>query len=132
MDWTYSCPHCSATLNPKDTIVLRAEQDGRRFLVGFHPQPGNYEVELPPGEEMAPGTRWEFFCPSCDASLVSELSEDLCALDVTSPGEPHRVYFSRIAGEEATFVVSAEGLLKDYGIHTDRYVEHMVHNKYMR
>ena len=35
-------------------------------------------------------------------------------------------------GEEATFTVSAEGLLNDYGIHTDRYLEHMVHNKYMR
>jgi len=36
------------------------------------------------------------------------------------------------AGEEATFVVTAEGLLKDYGIHTDRHLEHMVHTKYMR
>jgi hypothetical protein len=81
---------------------------------------------------MARGTRWELSCPVCDRSLVSELSEDLCALDVQSAGETHRVYFSRIAGEEATFVVSAEGLLKDYGIHTDQYLEHMVHEKYMR
>jgi hypothetical protein len=29
-------------------------------------------------------------------------------------------------------VVSAEGLLKDYGIHTDRYLEQMIHSKYMR
>jgi hypothetical protein len=68
----------------------------------------------------------------CEKSLLSELSEDLCALDVTSPGETHRIYFSRIAGEEATFVVSAEGMLKDYGIHTDRYLEHLIHEKYMR
>jgi hypothetical protein len=113
-------------------VVLLAESGDRRFLAGLHPQPGNYEVELPPGEEMPPGTRWEFFCPVCERSLVSELSEDLCALVVTSPGEPRSVYFSRIAGEEATFVVSAEGLLKDYGIHTDRYLERLVHAKYMR
>jgi hypothetical protein len=119
-------------LNPEERVVLRAEREGHRFLAGFHPQPGNYEVELPPGEEMAPGTRWDFVCPVCDESLVSELSDDLCALDVHLPGETHRVYFSRIAGEEATFMVSAEGLLRDYGIHTDRYVEHMVHTKYMR
>jgi hypothetical protein len=49
-----------------------------------------------------------------------------------SCGETHRVYFSRIAGEEATFVVSAEGMLKDYGIHTDRYLEDMIHNIYKR
>ena len=132
MDWTYSCPHCDAILNPEERVVLRAEHGNRRFLVGLHPQPGNYEVELPPGEEMAPGTRWELFCPVCEKSLVSELSEDLCALDVRTGGEVHRVYFSRIAGEEATFVVSAEVLLKDYGIHTDRYLEQLVHAKYMR
>ena len=132
MRWTYSCPHCRSLLNPGERVVLRAQRDEHRFLVGFHPQPGNYEVELPPGEEMAAGSRWDFFCPVCDESLVSELSDDLCALDVHASGETYRVYFPRIAGEEATFVVTAEGLLKDYGIHNDRYVEHLVHSKYMR
>ena len=132
MNWVYSCPHCEATLNPEERVVLRVESQGRSFLAGFHPQPGVYEVELPPGEIMAQGSRWEFFCPVCERSLVSELSDDLCALDVHVGDEVHRVYFSCIAGEEATFVVSAEGLVRDYGIHTDRYLERMVHSKYMR
>jgi hypothetical protein len=29
-------------------------------------------------------------------------------------------------------MVTAEGLLKDYGVHTDRYLEHLVHLKYMK
>ncbi len=128
----YSCPHCRSILNPEERVVLHAGSGDHRFLAGLHPQPGNYEVELPPGESMPEGSRWEFFCPVCDKSLTSELSEDLCALDVHSAGETHRVYFSRIAGEQATFVVSAEGLLKDYGIHTDRYLEQMIQSKYMR
>lgn len=132
MRWTYSCPHCDATLNPEESIVLRAERNGRRMLVGLHPQPGNYEVELPPGKTMAAGTRWDFSCPVCDHTLVSELSDDLCAIDMCSHDERHRVYFSRIAGEEATFVVSAEGMLTDHGIHTDQYLEHLVHLKYMK
>jgi hypothetical protein len=132
MRWKYSCPHCQAPLNPEERVVLLAVSGDRRFLAGLHPQPGNYEVELPEGEEMAAGTQWEFFCPVCEKSLVSEISEDLCALDYVSCGETHRVYFSRIAGEEATFVVSAEGMLKDYGIHTDRYLEDMIHNIYKR
>lgn len=132
MHWLYSCPHCQATLNPGERIVLRAAGEGRSFAVGLHPQPGNYSVELPPGEVMTQGSRWEFFCPVCERSLASELSDDLCALDLLTAGECHRVYFSRIAGEEATFVVSAEGLIKDFGIHTDRYLEHLVHSKYMR
>jgi hypothetical protein len=132
MHWTYSCPHCGAVLNPEGPIVLRAESEGRRLRVGFHPQPGNYEVELPPGETMAPGSRWAFSCPVCDHELSSELNDDLCALDMRSTGEQHRVYFSRITGEQATFVVSAEGMLADHGVHTDRYLEHLVHKKYMR
>jgi len=132
MHWTYSCPVCGSPLNPGEWVVLCAEREGHRFLAGFHPQPGNYEVELPPGEEMPVGSVWDFYCPVCERSLTSELSDELCALDVRMAGESHRVYFSRIAGEEATFVVTAEGLLKDYGIHTDRYLEHMVHTKYMR
>ena len=76
---------------------------------------------------------WLFLrCPVCDHTLASELSDDLSELDLHSASETHRVYFSRIAGEEATFVVSAEGMLKDYGIHTDRYLENLVHLKYMR
>ncbi len=132
MRWTYSCPHCHAVLNANETIMLRAERKDRRFLIGLHPQPGNYEVELPPGEKMRAGSKWSFSCPVCEHSLVSELSEDLCALDMTSPSEEHRIFFSRVTGEQATFTVSAEGLLTDHGIHTDKYLEHLVHRKYMR
>ena len=132
MHWTYSCPHCSATLNPDETIVLRAERDDRRFLVGFHPQPGNYEVDVPEGEEIDAGSRWTFHCPVCDQSLTSELSDDLCALDMQLHDECHRVYFAPVAGEKATFVVSAEGMLTDHGVHTDKYLEHLIHQKYMK
>jgi hypothetical protein len=132
MHWTYSCPHCRAMLNPDETIILLAEVEDRHLLVGFHPQPGNYQVYLPPGCHMVAGSRWQLSCPVCRQSLVTELSDDLCALDVHIGSDTHRVYFSRIAGEQATFMVTAEGLLKDYGIHTDRYLEHLVHLKYMR
>jgi len=119
-------------LNPDETIILLAEVEDRSLLVGFHPQPGNYQVYLPPGCHMVAGSRWQLSCPVCRQSLVTELSDDLCALDVHIGSDTHRVYFSRIAGEQATFMVTAEGLLKDYGIHTDRYLEHLVHLKYMR
>lgn len=132
MNWSYSCPHCRAILNPDETIVLLADDGSRHFLAGLHPQPGNYEMFLPAGLEAVKGSRWDFQCPVCRASLISDLADDLCAIDVQSGGNAHRVYFSRIAGEKATFVVSAEGLLKDYGLHTDRYLEHMVHAKYLR
>ena len=68
----------------------------------------------------------------CRQALTTDISDDLCALDVHSGGDSHRIYFSRVAGEQATFMITAEGLLKDYGVHTDRYLERLVHQKYMR
>jgi hypothetical protein len=132
MHWIYSCPHCQATLNPADTIILLARCEDRQLMMGLHPQPGNYQVYLPTGEEIAPGSRWMFSCPVCREALVTEVSDDLCALDLHTEGDTHRIFFSRVAGEQATFMVTAEGMLKDYGIHTDRYLEHLIHLKYMK
>jgi hypothetical protein len=44
MSWSYSCPHCSAGLNPDETIVLVGELGDQRILVGLHPEPGNYQA----------------------------------------------------------------------------------------
>ena len=130
MKWIYSCPHCNGTLNPDDSVMLVANHAGLKVLVGLHPEPGVYTMHVPPEVDIREGSRWELSCPLCRADLRSELNEDLCALDMTCGGDPHRVYFSRIAGERATFVVTAEGLLSDFGVHTDRYLEHLVHDSF--
>jgi len=132
MRWTYSCPHCHGVLNPDESIILLADLGDRQILAGLHPQPGNYEVYLPADVEVESGSRWAFSCPVCRQALTTEISEDLCALDMHTGGDAHRIYFSRVAGEQATFTITAEGLLKDYGVHMDQYLEHMVHLKYMR
>ena len=121
MSWTYSCPHCHAMLNPDETIVLIARQGSERLLVGFHPKPGNYKVYMPPGVEVEEGSRWDFFCPVCQRDLVSELADELCAVDITTEHESHRVFFSRVAGTKATFVVSAEGLQGQHGKDVEKH-----------
>lgn len=121
MRWSYSCPHCGAGLNPDETIILVGEHGETRMMVGFHPQPGNYRAHLPPGVEVEHGSTWSFFCPVCRASLVTEVSESLCALDMHTEGTRHRVYFSRIAGEQATFVVSAEALVERHGSDAEKH-----------
>jgi hypothetical protein len=120
MRWSYSCPHCRATLNREETIMLNATCGSNRIMIGFHPMPGNYEISLPPGFEIEPGSRWSFSCPSCRKSLESEVSPDLCALDMVTKNTRHRVYFSPVAGEHATFVISAEGIER-FGEHADRH-----------
>ena len=110
MSWNYFCPHCSAGLNPDETIILIGECGGRRTLVGFHREPGDYRSYVPPEVVVVPGSRWDFACPVCQQSLASKIEGGLCAIDGLREGMRHRVYFSPVAGEQATFLVSAEGI----------------------
>lgn len=121
MRWTYLCPHCGAMLNPDETVILIGQHGDTRILLGFHPEPGTYRAYLPPGADVVEGTTWDFSCPLCHASLGTDVAPELCALDVLTSGQRLRVYFSRKAGERATFVVTAEGLVKRFGDHSERH-----------
>ena len=120
MRWNYSCPHCAGILSREDSIMLIATHGEDRIIIGFHPAPGNYEISLPPGYVIEEGSRWEFFCPLCHESLVSDVSEELCCLVMVTKDMRHRVYFSRTAGDHATFVISAEGIER-HGEHAERH-----------
>ena len=126
MRWTYACPHCDAMLNPDETVVLIGECGPHRILIGFHPEPGTYRAYLPPKFRLEEGSLWDFSCPVCSRSLVAEINPEFCALDVATQGVRHRLYFSRTAGEQATFVITAEGVTsmgKDSGKHSLEILE---------
>lgn len=131
MHWTYSCPHCHGSLNPEQSVILVAEHAGKKVLVGLHPEPGVYSMHASQEIDIRVGSRWELRCPLCQADLRSDLNEDLAHLEMLCGGEPHQVYFSRVAGEQATFVLTAEGLMHDHGIHTDHYLEDLVHKSFL-
>ena len=120
MRWTYACPHCEAMLNPDETVVLIGECGSHRILIGFHPEPGIYRAYLPPGARLQEGSLWDFSCPVCNHSLVAEIAPGLCALDMATQGVRHRLFFSRTAGEQATFVISAEGV-KNHGRDAEKH-----------
>lgn len=120
MRWSYSCPHCKGILNCENSIILIGTRDEERIIIGFHPAPGNYRTSLPPGYEIETGSSWRFACPLCQESLLSDISPDLCCIEMVTKDVRHRVYFSRIAGEHATFVISAEGI-EHHGDHADRH-----------
>ena len=108
MRWTYSCPKCRAMLNPGDTIILVAARQDSRHLICFHPEPGNYEIHVPPGVEMAEGTKWDFLCPVCHEDLATEEGSDLCVVSLQEGETQSKVLFSRVAGEQMTFVTAED------------------------
>lgn len=121
MSWEYCCPQCKAMLNPERSIMLSMQRENLRFLVGLHPQPGKYEVHLPPDIEVKSGTKWDFSCPVCHAELTNEIDPDLCELELRMDDGPLKILFSRVAGEHATFVLNDSSLNEKHGKDTARY-----------
>jgi hypothetical protein len=115
MNTNFFCPHCQAMLNPESAIILLASNAGKRMLLGLHPEPGNYEVYLPDGVVVERGSVWDFACPVCHNDLAAAGQPNLCALDLKGPNESHKVFFSRVAGEHATYVVNSGGVVKQLG-----------------
>ncbi len=126
MSWTYSCPYCDAMLNPDSTIVLVAEHGERKHLIGFHPEPGNYEIYLPPDVQLEEGVHWDFYCPVCHADLVNGELGDLAELRVRAGDREQRVFFSRIAGEHATLVLSERQVAEQHGPDAAKYTAQLM------
>ena len=109
MTLKYSCPHCTAVLNPGVKIVLLGRYQGTDALIAFHPEPGNYEKAAPDHGFIKDGEVWEFFCPVCHHSLnyAQGGGKNLAALEmVDGAGNWHKVIFSRVAGEEKTMTIT--------------------------
>ena len=121
MSWTYCCPECKARLDPDKSVILIAEHEDTRVLVGFHPQPGNYEVKVPSNVKIEDGTIWEFTCPMCLTNLATEGSSNLCELELLRAGQRHRLLFSNIAGKQATFILSGETIDESHGKDIDKF-----------
>jgi hypothetical protein len=121
MSWTYSCPYCESVVNPDETVILLGERGSTQCLMGFHPQPGNYTIYVPPGVDLAQGDKWDFLCPVCRANLRSYEHDHLCALVCWQGPKRRIVFFSRIVGERATYVVEDTSVDEKHGDHADAY-----------
>ena len=124
MQRKYSCPRCSSLLNPGPRIVLLGRQEGNRILFAFHPEPGNYEVAFPDDALIRKGEVWEFLCPVCHETLNVAGNDPLAALDMTDgAGNWHKVVFSRVFGEQATFVIPKDQKMEveEYGVNFSKY-----------
>ena len=128
--WSYSCPWCDAMLNPDETIILTAAQGENRVLIGFHPEPGNYELYLPPDVSLEEGAHWDFFCPVCRENLMTGELENLCELRIREGAERRRIFFSNIAGEHATIIMADNTVERGHGEHAERYVPKLVGIRY--
>ena len=130
MKWIYACHACAAMLNPGENIILVGVNEDRRMLMAFSPEPGNYELRVPPHTTISPGSSWTFYCPVCHESLTTPENENLCAIDLLEGSARRRVFFSRVAGEHATVVV-ADKQVTGYGEHAPTYMQYFLQMKHL-
>ena len=132
MSWEYCCPQCKGMLNPGCAIIMTAANESARVLIGMHPQPGKYEVYLPPNVHCEDGTKWDFFCPLCRKNLATKEDDNLCELELMLEGDNLRILFSRIAGEHATFILHEDRLKEKFGDDANHYDPYHEQKHYAR
>jgi hypothetical protein len=118
---SYHCPHCLASLNPGNKLILRIAHGSRAGLILLSPQVGNYTKILPDGFELADGEGLTVSCPVCAEDLTSPANARFGEVLLRRGDEEFvRVYFSKTYGEEATFVVTNDEV-HAYGPHAEQY-----------
>lgn len=106
----YKCPECSAGLSTHKVVLLVGENDKKRSLFVFDARPGKYDFVVVDDVEVAPGSLWTFYCPVCWGDLTTGYNKRLARLEAVDENGTKRVVFSKVAGEQSTFVLGGEEL----------------------
>jgi len=106
----YMCPECKGAVSARGGVVVVGELAGSKVLFFFDPRPGCYGYEVAEGIEVPAGEMWEFSCPLCRANLTTKFNKKLARLDLVDGDEVRRVVFSKVADEQATFVLGGDDL----------------------
>ena len=91
---------------------------------GLAAELGKYGASYDSNLTMEEGCRVDFACPHCGRSLTSTYSEDLAEIEMVEGGDEYVVVFSRIYGEQSSFVVelSSKKLVASYGEGAAAYI----------
>ncbi|QQS51437.1 MAG: hypothetical protein IPM71_01565 [Bacteroidota bacterium] len=130
MEKQYRCPHCSGHVKVGDNIVLLgSNQHKQRGLILLHPEVGNYTSIKHPSFALAIDEEVDFFCPLCHASLASDFDNRLSHLILLENEKTFDIYFSRIHGEQSTYLVDGDSVTA-MGEHADRYTYFKMSDKF--
>jgi hypothetical protein len=110
MELNYLCPECKSLLNIGDKIVLSVRlKNKQNGLLLFEKILGNYNVKKQNILHYKDGDLVEFFCPICHETLQSTIHTNLIRLILVDEEENESdIFFSRIAGEHATYKISGK------------------------
>ena len=122
MSRSFFCPHCNKLLNPHKKVIFLVEDGNDLELVLLSAQLGDYSAVHSRSMQLVKGAAYTFRCPLCRVDLTSSANNRLVDL-ITREGEDGqdmRVSFSRVHGEEATFLMAEDGV-SSFGSHASLY-----------
>jgi hypothetical protein len=108
----FLCPECKEHIRVGENIIFKVKNSKKQSsLLLLSPQIGNYTSHKHRTFEIQTGESLEFFCPLCNASLVSDIHKNLAhVILLDDKGNSNNVYFSRIVGEHSTFTTDGESV----------------------
>ncbi len=124
MSRSFFCPHCNKLLNPHRKVIFLVENGNELELVLLSAQLGDYSAVHSRSMQLVDGAVYTFRCPVCRADLTSSFNNRLVDLLTREDedGQNMRVSFSRVHGEEATFLMADDGINR-FGSDASEYDE---------
>jgi hypothetical protein len=104
----FKCPYCDGHLKANTKIILSARKDnGKRGLILFNPQLGEYDILKHDTFELSEGEHLDILCPLCHANLTDTTIDQNLAkiLMLDETGNEYQVYFSEIVGMKCTYKI---------------------------
>ena len=112
MSRSFFCPHCNKLLNPHKKVIFLVENGNDLELVLLSAELGDYSAVHSRSMQLVDGAAYTFRCPLCRVNLTSSINNRLVDLLTreNEDGQNMRVSFSRVHGEEATFLMADNGV----------------------
>ena len=74
----FLCPICKEHIRVGENIIFKVKNSKKQSaLLLLSPQIGNYTSHKHPAFEIQTGESLEFYCPLCNASLISDIHKNL-------------------------------------------------------
>ncbi len=129
----FLCPECNEYLRVGENVIFKVKNSRKQScLMLLSPQIGNYTSHKHNSFEIKKGELLEFYCPLCNASLISEIDKNLVHVILQDEKEQfHNVYFSRIVGEHSTFETDGDSLHVE-GEDAGRYTYFKIGDKFRK
>lgn len=106
----YLCPKCKGHLNAGGFVIFSTKNNrNKRGLILLSPKVGSYTVKHHDSYGFEDGEIVDFFCPICSEDLTAKENEkNVEILMVDENNTEYRVLFSRISGEQSTYLLSKD------------------------